>query len=60
MTNATANGVQETNKISNWFCTKAGTGLNADRSADIPASAMLVHAHSFLFFFLFIAQVPTS
>lgn len=51
LTNATANGVQETNKISDWFRTKAGTGLNADRSTDIPALAMPVHAHYYIYIF---------
>lgn len=51
MANATANDVQGTNKISVWFRTKSGDGLNADGGADSPTSAMPVRAHYFIFYF---------
>lgn len=49
MTNATENDMQETNRISVWFRTKSGTGLNADRGTETPTSA--THAHYFIFLF---------
>lgn len=51
MTNATANDMQETNKINIWFRTGSGTGLNADGGTETPTSAVPMHAHYFIFYF---------